>query len=442
MPCAPLNFAIVGQDLDDALKDAVRSAAVDAIGGWAAYEIGQGYHKEMLDVVTHKVLHAMAGGATGALFNPSDPLKGAMSGAAANFMAETMAEMIGQDSNFVVSTADLTRVSTALAIHLMNLDVNTAIHTSTLALENNFSIVAMPRLKEDFTPNDLYEDYPISNMTSEEVEEFKTELDIKVEECEKFLGRPLDQGEYKHLSACALDNFMEDGPGKASAYALINAPQIPGVLVKKGLDASNIASSETADCIATGVDRFVFFLTLAYGSAAGASYTRAFTSGVAPKIGKNLAPGLAATGATVEQKATQLPHTDYTTPEAPFTFRIDPITGRGPMSIDARDFTSATSYTAEGAARNKDQFWKMWNEKYPGTLSEANLERINLTKPRSPIVDTQWLEHFPEHQNYLGDVLVHHHINHGHLTTALPDLLHRKNPGRAIFHNNLGGKKK
>ena len=79
----------------------------------------------------------MAGGAAGALFNPSDPIKGAMSGACANFMAETMAEMIGHDPDYILSTADLTRLSTALAIHLMNLDVNTAIHTSTLALENN-----------------------------------------------------------------------------------------------------------------------------------------------------------------------------------------------------------------------------------------------------------------------------------------------------------------
>jgi hypothetical protein len=61
-----------------------------------------------------------------------------LSGAVANFMTETLAELMGHDPNYILSTADITRMSTALAIHLMNLDVNTAIHTSTLALENNF----------------------------------------------------------------------------------------------------------------------------------------------------------------------------------------------------------------------------------------------------------------------------------------------------------------
>jgi hypothetical protein len=56
----------------------------------------------------------------------------------------------------------------------------------------------------------------------------------------------------------------------------------------------------------------------------------------------------------------------------------------------------------------------------------------------SPKVDQQWILHFPEHQTYLGDKLIHHHIEHGNLTTALPKKLHETQPARSYFHTNLG----
>jgi filamentous hemagglutinin len=135
-----------------------------------------------------------------------------------------------------------------------------------------------------------------------------------------------------------------------------------------------------------------------------------------------------------------MPEPDYSTPHAPYSLRVDPITGKGPMHVDSRDFTRATSYTVEGAPRNKDQFWKMWAEKYPETLSNDNLKLIR--SGQAPVVDNQWLKHLPEHQRYLDDSLVHHHIDHTHLTTGLPDELHRTRPGRSMFHSNLGGTKK
>ena len=86
---------------------------------------------------------------------------------------------------------------------------------------------------------------------------------------------------------------------------------------------------------------------------------------------------------------------DYSTSEAGFSLRIDPLVGRGPMHIDARQFTSATSYTSEGSARNAKQFWKAWDEKYPETLSAENLKLIhNKSHPLSPIVDEQWISTF------------------------------------------------
>lgn len=74
----------------------------------------------------------------------------------------------------------------------------------------------------------------------------------------------------------------------------------------------------------------------------------------------------------------------------------------------------------------------------PG-ISEKRADELKTSIPDE--VDAVWISHFPEHQPFLGNGLVHHHIDHGHLTTALPTGLHGKAPGNAMFHDNLGGKK-
>lgn len=131
---------------------------------------------------------------------------------------------------------------------------------------------------------------------------------------------------------------------------------------------------------------------------------------------------------------------DYTSEGAAYSLRVDP-TGKGPMHIDARNFTKADSYTALGAPRNKNQFWQLWKEKYPETMSAENLALITKSKPLAPRVDQTWIQHFPEHAEYLGEILVHHHIDHGNLVNALPKSLHGEAPGRSMFHDILGGKK-
>ncbi len=92
-------------------------------------------------------------------------------------------------------------------------------------------------------------------------------------------------------------------------------------------------------------------------------------------------------------------HLDYSTPEAPFSLRIDPRTGTRPKCMLTQTcFTSATSLTREGANRNKEQFWQLWKEKYPETLSAKNLEIIQ--QKLAPKVDSTWIQHFPEHARY------------------------------------------
>jgi hypothetical protein len=150
--------------------------------------------------------------------------------------------------------------------------------------------------------------------------------------------------------------------------------------------------------------------------------------------------GVKAVGAAGKSSALKVKF-DYTSEGAAYSLRVDPLTGTGPMHIDARNFTSATSYTATGAPRNMVQFWQLWKEKYPDTMSAGNLERVSLRRdPRAPRVDEQWVKHFPEHAEYLGEILVHHHIDHGNLVNALPKSLHGDAPGRSMFHTHLGGK--
>lgn len=108
------------------------------------------------------------------------------------------------------------------------------------------------------------------------------------------------------------------------------------------------------------------------------------------------------------------------------------ITKKGPMHIDSRDFSSATSYTSEGAARNAKQFWTQWAEKHPETLSETNLAKIQ--KGRSPTVDKQWISIFPEHQSYISQVIEHHHLDYGTTVYPLPTTLHRGADSNGLWH--------
>ena len=122
---------------------------------------------------------------------------------------------------------------------------------------------------------------------------------------------------------------------------------------------------------------------------------------------------------------------DYSVPEAAFSLPINPVTRKGPMSIDSILFTSGEK-TLYGGIRNAKQFWEMWIDKYPETLSIKNQERISVNKV--PLTDSHWVSHFPEHQSYLGKKLEHHHLDQGSLAVPLPDELHRLNGNYPTWH--------
>jgi hypothetical protein len=116
---------------------------------------------------------------------------------------------------------------------------------------------------------------------------------------------------------------------------------------------------------------------------------------------------------------------------SPYTVHIDPITGKGPMAIDTTQFATGVA-TANGGVRNYKAFWGAWGTRYGDTLSDAN--KALIAQGKAPIVDDVWLKYFPEHGDYLGETLVHHHLDQGSMAIPLPDPIHRQSPGYGIWH--------
>jgi hypothetical protein len=78
---------------------------------------------------------------------------------------------------------------------------------------------------------------------------------------------------------------------------------------------------------------------------------------------------------------------------------------------------------AYGEKRNYRYFWKTYESRFPNHLSKANETLIK--SGRAPEVDETWLRYHPDDKLWVGDRLVHHHVEHGNEAVAIPDLLHR-----------------
>ncbi|SFS29031.1 hemagglutinin repeat-containing protein [Pseudomonas sp. NFACC42-2] len=121
---------------------------------------------------------------------------------------------------------------------------------------------------------------------------------------------------------------------------------------------------------------------------------------------------------------------------SPYFIRIDPIKGQGPMAIDSSLFTSGPK-TMDGGVRNSKQFWAEWKNNYGDTLSPQNLLRIEAKQ--SPVVDQHWVDKFPEHQSFLDETIIHHHLDYGKNAIPLPSSVHSKQPGWGIWHPEHSG---
>ncbi|WP_420998528.1 hypothetical protein ACKI2N_032105 [Cupriavidus sp. 30B13] len=125
------------------------------------------------------------------------------------------------------------------------------------------------------------------------------------------------------------------------------------------------------------------------------------------------------------------------TAEAPYVTRFDPRSPGRPdpqFSLDSLSFKEPAGYNAQGFPRDAGQFWGQWIEQNPGTISPGNkylIENFDRLKV-SPRIDQTWIDAFPEHGAYVGDVLVHHHVDFGRYTIPVPGRTHVGSGG--IWH--------
>lgn len=86
-------------------------------------------------------------------------------------------------------------------------------------------------------------------------------------------------------------------------------------------------------------------------------------------------------------------------------------------SIDTRVIENSSGYTAQGFPRDNIGFWQEWARRHPETISDVNLNLIHGINPMtgrpqratSPRVDATWLKFNPQHAEYEGHKLIHHH---------------------------------
>lgn len=431
-----------GEGFENALAMLTRAIAANSLSGMMANQIGLFYKDQTIDPVTHKLAHAFLGGMSGAILNP-DLKQGIIAGAMGAFVAETFADISQPDKpndkikalekergrrltkeehqelyaaelkaygKKIKETADWSKIVAATSLLLAQKDIQTGLHTATNALENNFVVFAYFGVMAAGLAWTAYD-------VTCEYQEHGAEAALKK------LGIDLVIG-------AATGGALKVGGKIAYKVGHTVYPTVEAALkvVLEKNPGLKLFLGKAIDKLIKGAEK-LSQSTLGQGIAK-----------VEAEIQKGYDKAAGVFGKGAEKGTTKAPHVDYSTPEAPYSLRVDPLTGKGPMHVDSNLFTSADSYTVTGAARNKDQFWKLWAEKYPETLSEKNAAEIG--KGLAPLVDETWLKHFPEHLTYSGNKLVHHHLDHGNLVYPLPENLHGGNPGRKIFHQHFGGTSK
>ena len=85
---------------------------------------------------------------------------------------------------------------------------------------------------------------------------------------------------------------------------------------------------------------------------------------------------------------------------------------------------------SQGWKRNANYFFTELSRTHPELFSSANMRRIS--RGKIPIVDEQFLKYFPQYNDYMGEVLRHHHIGGGGQAMPVPDSLHLGSGG---IHN-------
>jgi hypothetical protein len=92
--------------------------------------------------------------------------------------------------------------------------------------------------------------------------------------------------------------------------------------------------------------------------------------------------------------------------------------------VDMRGAPASSATNAAGFPRNGPWFWRQMAETNPNYFDAANAARIRAN--RSPLINDTWVENFPQHQGFIGEKLVHHHIDQGPIATPIPEIIHQQ----------------
>ena len=92
--------------------------------------------------------------------------------------------------------------------------------------------------------------------------------------------------------------------------------------------------------------------------------------------------------------------------------------------IDMRKAPASSATNAAGFPRNGPWFWRQMLKESPELVSDANKAAIRAG--RSPVVDEVWVTSHPTHQSFVGEKLVHHHIDQGPIACGLPESVHQR----------------
>lgn len=91
---------------------------------------------------------------------------------------------------------------------------------------------------------------------------------------------------------------------------------------------------------------------------------------------------------------------------------------------------------SQGWERSSSEYFKSLNEKHPEYFSKKN--QVLIQNNKSPIVDKQFIEHFPQYKDFQNEKLIHHHVGGDGQAVAVPQSIHK---GFGEIHNvekNLG----
>ena len=84
---------------------------------------------------------------------------------------------------------------------------------------------------------------------------------------------------------------------------------------------------------------------------------------------------------------------------------------------------TGSNVNSQGWERSSSYFFKEIQNQHPEYFSKKN--NILIESGKSPVVDTKFVNYFPQYKEYKGETLVHHHIGQDGQAVALPQSVHK-----------------